>query len=183
MRNRNERYLSLWGSILIVVLSAGLLITGCSSLSGGEKKEPSATPAPKYTGPLPSDFSDIRLPQELKPVDDKTFFMQTGGFSSGVLALKGRVAGSSLLAFFENQMQKDNWQLVGFLKSSRSMMMFYKQNRWCVIHITEKMIYSHVEVWVAPTMSSVESRPLNPGESSGGSGSNVVQPTESNLLN
>jgi hypothetical protein len=87
--------------------------------------------------------------------------MQTGGFAAGVISLRGRVDSHSLVTFFESQMQSDNWRIVGFFKSSRSLMMFYKENRWCVINITEKDFFTYVEVWVAPTLHPVETNLIN----------------------
>ena len=143
-----------------LVMAALILLTlcsGCASLFKGQDKSTPEEPKPSETAPLSSDFQDIRLPQELKEVKDETFFMQTGSFSAGVITLRGRVEISSLISFFESQMQADNWQLVGFFRSSRSLMLFYKENRWCVINITEKSIYTYVEVWVAPTLHMAES--------------------------
>ncbi|MBW1822721.1 MAG: hypothetical protein JRI92_13440 [Deltaproteobacteria bacterium] len=66
--------------------------------------------------------------------------------------LKGRVEIGSLISFFEKNMAKDNWRLISSFKSSRTIMLFQKQNRWCVINITESMS-TRIEIWVAPTMS------------------------------
>lgn len=150
MRSRRR-----FGRWLVLAAAVALLAGGCAGFGGGQPKAANP-PKPKDTGPLPSDFEDIRLPRELKEIKDQTFFMQTAGFSAGVLSLKGRVEINSLIAFFESQMQKDNWQLVGFFKSIRSLMMFYKGNRWCVVNITEKDFYTYVEIWVAPTLHSAE---------------------------
>ena len=144
-------------AIALTALSAVVLLSGCATLTKGPSQPSVKAEKPKDTGPLPSDFEDIRLPRELKEIKGETFFMQAGGFSAGVISLKGRVEVNSLIGFFESQMQKDNWQLVGFFKSTRSLMMFYKENRWCVINITEKDFYTYVEVWVAPTLRTNES--------------------------
>jgi hypothetical protein len=146
---------------ILASLAALILCAGCASLGGGQEQPTVETsPAPE-AGPLTSDFQDIRLPRELKEVKNETFFMQTGTFSAGVLTLRGRVEVNSLIAFFETQMRADNWQLVGFFRSTRSLMMFYKENRWCVINITEKHVYTYVELWVAPTLRQAETRLLN----------------------
>jgi hypothetical protein len=146
-----------WRWLCAAALAVMIGVTGCSTPIGGERQESSPTQRPDDTGPLPSDFEDVRLPRELSLIKDQTFFMQATGFSAGVLSLKGRVDGNSLVTFFESQMRKDNWRLVGFFKSVRSLMMFYKENRWCVISITEKDFYTYAEVWVAPTLHPSES--------------------------
>ena len=83
---------------------------------------------------------------------------KTPGLSAGVLSLKGRVETSSLIAFFESNMTKDNWKQVSSFKSPRSMLLYQKENRWCVISITAtgSMSNTKVEVWVAPTMSETD---------------------------
>jgi hypothetical protein len=73
-----------------------------------------------------------------------------------VLALKGRVDINSLITFFENNMAKDNWRAVSSFKSPRSMLLYQKENRWCVISITDKGYTTHVEIWVSPTIGEVE---------------------------
>jgi hypothetical protein len=73
-----------------------------------------------------------------------------------VLSLEGRVDSTSLIAFFESNMAKDNWQAVSSFKSPRSILMFRKESRWCVINITEKTLGTYVEIWVAPTIAGSE---------------------------
>jgi hypothetical protein len=143
-----RKFAVMW--VLLVVVS------GCSTMGETDPAVPADVVQTPDSGPPASDFSDIRLPQSLKPIKDQTFFMQTGGFAAGVLSLRGRVDSHSLVAFFENQMQKDNWRIVGFFKSIRSLMMFYKENRWCVINITERDFFTYVEVWVAPTLHPLD---------------------------
>jgi len=65
--------------------------------------------------------------------------------------LKGRVEVSSLLTFFNNNMQKDNWKEIASFKSPRSVSMYEKANRYCMINLSEKGGYTYVERWVAPT--------------------------------
>jgi hypothetical protein len=47
-------------------------------------------------------------------------------------------------------MTKDNWQYVSSFKSPRTLLLFKKENRWCVINITENKWNTRVEIWVAP---------------------------------
>ena len=145
---------TIWVTIVISALCI-FFAAGCSQMSGKRGDSVTGPVVEKETGPLPSDFEDIRIPRELKENTDATFFMQASGFSAGVLSLKGRVDGSSLIAFFKNQMERDNWQLVSFFRSMRTLMMFKKENRWCVINISEKEIFTYVEIWVAPTIGAV----------------------------
>ena len=146
--------------VCLGVVSALLfLFSGCA---GTTTKKATSTPKEttsndKGASPLYYDFGDVLLPAELKVVKKSSFVIRTSGFSAGVVSLKGRVDGSSLITFFGNNMAKDNWTEVASFKSPRSMMLFQKANRWCVIDITEKDFNTYVEIWVAPTINEAES--------------------------
>ena len=77
----------------------------------------------------------------------------TAGLTAGVLSLKGRVESNSLITFFENRMPEDGWQMISAIKAERSMLLFRKQARWCVIGIEEGQLSTLVQIWVAPTMA------------------------------
>jgi len=133
-----------------IVICLIFLITGCSTLpserSSSESYETSRQK--NKTGPLYYDFGDVLIPRELKVDRKSSFIYTTSGFSAGVLVLKGRVELGSLISFFEKNMAKDNWRLISSFKSSRTLMLFQKENRWCVIDITEKMS-TRTEIWIA----------------------------------
>ncbi len=135
-----------------------LLFFGCSSFStlspkGSQNSGDSTVNQSRGNAPLYHDFKDVLIPGELKKDMDASFMIDTPGFSAGVLAFKGRVEINSLIAFFQNNMVKDNWRPISALKSTRTMMLYQKDNRWCVIKINEEEFNTHVEVWVAPSMA------------------------------
>lgn len=142
--------------IIIVML---FIVTGCSGLKSGKRGEPASTSEGKDKGasPLYYDFGDVLIPKEMKVDKKSSFIYQTPGFSAGVLVLNGRVEINSLIAFFENNMTKDNWRPVSKFKSPRTIMLYQKENRWCIINITEKGFTTHTEIWVAPTLGDVGS--------------------------
>ena len=135
-----------------------LIISGCAGLKSKKSGPKSQVTTPKVKGPSPLyyDFGDVLIPNELKVNKKASFVYKSSGFSAGVLTLSGRVEISSLIAFFESNMQKDNWRTISLFKSPRTIMLFKKESRWCVINIIEKDFKTHVEVWVAPTISEVE---------------------------
>jgi len=145
--------------VFLILVALLYLVSGCSILRKwirpAAPQETSQTE--NESAPLYYDFGDILLPRELQVDKKASFVFRAPGLSAGVLALKGRVERDSLIAFFENNMAKDNWQPVSSFKSPRTMMLFKKENRWCVINITEKDFTTHVEVWVAPTIVQGES--------------------------
>ena len=126
-----------------------LLLAACSSTpkttdgsEAGKKDEKNA--------PLYYDFSDVLVPRELKLNTKSSFVYRTTGFSAGVLVFKSTVERRSLIEFFENNMAKDNWQVVSTFRSPRTLLLFQKENRWCVINITDSSWDTMVEIWVAP---------------------------------
>ena len=153
--NKKRRWVFMWIGLGV---SLAFLISGCSSLSGKKKKTSSTTNVYKDKGTSPQyyDFGDVLIPSELKVDKDESFIYKTPGFSAGVLVMKGRVERNSLISFFEGNMVKDNWQLVSSFKSPRTMMLFNKADRWCVISISDKTLdyHTHIEVWVSPTVTA-----------------------------
>ena len=151
--NRQDR--RVWRIVMLTVLV--LLVSGCASTK--IRKDTSATSATKKAkGPAPLyyDCGDVLVPSELKLEKEGSFVFRTPGFSAGVLSLKGRVEINSLIDFFNSNMAKDNWQLVSSFKSRRTIMLFNKENRWCVINITEGDYYTYTEIWVSPTTTATE---------------------------
>ncbi|MFC1811348.1 hypothetical protein ACFL03_01505 [Thermodesulfobacteriota bacterium] len=145
---------------IVIMTALFLFITGCAGLQSKKGTSTSQTETQKDEEPSPLyyDFGDVLIPTELKVDKKSSFVFKTPGLSAGVLSLKGRVETSSLIAFFENNMTKDNWKQVSSFKSPRSMLLYQKENRWCVISITDTDLVSstRVEVWVAPTMSQTD---------------------------
>ena len=140
----------LFGMLVIVVMLMG----GCTTFNAQPEtgSEPQSDIVERGPVPLYYDFGDVLVPQELKVDRKSSFVFQTPGLAAGVLALKGRVEPDSLIGFFQNNMVKDNWRLVSSFKSMRTIMLFQKENRWCVINITEEEFNTYVEIWVAPTI-------------------------------
>jgi len=144
---------------LTVIVTLMLMVYGCSTLSQNDADtaaQPVAEPKKEET-PLYYDFGDVPVPPELKLSPKNSFIYRTQGFSAGVLVLKGRVELGSLITFFENNMARDNWHVVSTFKSPRTLLLFQKENRWCVINITDDTYNTHVEIWVAPTANPTDS--------------------------
>ncbi|UCD77149.1 MAG: hypothetical protein JSW26_17180 [Desulfobacterales bacterium] len=132
-----------------IIASLMLLSVACSSTpktidgpEAGEKDE-------KNT-PLYHDFEDVLVPRELKLNTKSSFVYQSSGITAGVLVFKSEVERNSLIRFFENNMAKDNWQSISSFKSPRTLLLFRKEARWCVINITDNKWDTMVEIWVAP---------------------------------
>ena len=146
------------GRIVPVFLGVVLfifLITGCSHVN--EENEGAGAQDKGFAPPIYYDFGDVRLPKELKVDKKSSFVYRTQGFSAGALVLEGRVERYSLIAFFENSMATDGWEFVSSFNSPRTIMLFHKESRWCVINITDGKLNTLVEIWVAPTSGEVSS--------------------------
>lgn len=135
-----------------------LVFSGCTASQRLRKstfKSQMKDKKPKESA-LYHDFEDVLIPSELKLDERSSFVYRTPNFAAGVLAFRGRVEMNSLVAFFDTNMAKDNWQLVSSFRSPRTIMLFHKGNRWCVISIAEKDFNTYAEIWVAPTVSKSE---------------------------
>jgi hypothetical protein len=137
--------LSWFGVIAALVLISSACSSTPETTDGSEARESDRKDAPLYY-----DFEDVLVPKDLKLNAKSSFVYQTSGLSAGVLVFSSKVERGSLVQFFENNMAKDNWQVVGSFKSPRTLLLFEKDNRWCVINIADNSWQTLVEIWVAP---------------------------------
>jgi hypothetical protein len=142
-------------------------LSSCSSTGGqsstpppnpvGQQPQPaastSATPAasvPSAPKPLFYDFPDIPIPQELNLQTKESYVVQSGAIKTGILTLRGRVDLNSLINFFQMAMSRENWKPKGYFRYQRSVMIFEKPDKICVIRLYEDLIYTYVEIFVTP---------------------------------
>lgn len=141
-------------AILSLTLTVILWGAGCSTFKSKKASHNTRTASRSQSTKskvVYYDFGDVLLPAELKVDRDNSFVFSSSGLTAGILSLAGRVEINSLITFFENKMPVDGWKRVSAIKSSRTMLLFKKQNRWCVISINDGQFNVHVEIWVAPT--------------------------------
>jgi hypothetical protein len=94
------------------------------------------------------DFDDILIPSDLS-LDKKNSLVFTAGRSKvGILVFEGRVEPSSLATFFQSNMQKEGWSLLSSFKYRQYLLIFLKEERTCVITITDKTFCTRAEVRV-----------------------------------
>lgn len=137
------------------------IASGCSTLKSrtSSSTQELEIKKDKESSPLYYDFGDVLIPKELKVDKKSSYIVQSPGFLTGILALKGDIERNSLIAFFQNNMAKDNWREISLFKSPQTstIILFQKENRWCVISINEKGYNTYVEIGVAPTVNEPES--------------------------
>lgn len=99
-------------------------------------------------------FKDIRVPRELKIINDKSFVAATPGYRSGVLTLKGMVDTASLFHFFSVNMKQDHWQVVSQIKSPGLIIMVFQKPAKCAVITIRDDFSTRVEIGVAPTLNT-----------------------------
>lgn len=142
------------------------LMSGCSSWGGGvsnpfQTSQQVSAPAPYSQSSSSSqassqtqyytEFQDIAIPSEMSVVPGDSFIVQNGPRRVGILMLKGRVDAQSLFSFFKSAMARDGWTHKGEFQYLRSIMIYEKPDRMCIINIQENTIYTYAEIYVAPT--------------------------------
>lgn len=100
---------------------------------------------------LTYDFPDVPVPQEMSRSDGDSFVFQAGALNVGLMTLKGmRVDVGSLVSFYKAAMPRENWKPRGGFHAERTVLIFEKPEKTCVINIYEKLINTYVEVYLAP---------------------------------
>jgi hypothetical protein len=144
--------------LLAAVFILGGMSQGCitskSAATGEGAKVRDEGPVPVYY-----DFDDVLVPSELKIDKKASFVYATPNFASGVLVMDGYVDADSLVAFFKENMAKDGWFLRSSFRYRRTILVYQKGNRDCLITIVDELTRTHVEIWVAQNVVGVEGGP------------------------
>jgi hypothetical protein len=157
MRNWNRKRVS----SLILVLLCVLALSDCSSWNQKNSPPPNPIsqpqegsilpPAISAPRPLVYDFPDIPCPSELSRQEKRTFVIQSGPMKAGLLTLRGtRVDVRSLISFFQVAMPRENWKPKGGFHAERTVLIFEKPDKMCVINLVETTLYTYAEIYVVP---------------------------------
>ena len=152
-------------------LTAALLVLtflpGCSSWGGrsspppnpvSQQPQPPASPAPTLSAtPRPQfyDFPDIPTPTELSLVSKESYTFQAGNLKSGLLTLRGRVDLNSVINFFQMAMPRENWKSKGGFRHRRSILIYEKPEKTCIIRLHEELYYTYAEIYLAPAAGGI----------------------------
>lgn len=144
---------------LVILFAVGGLSQGCIPATKTAKTGEGAKVEDEGPVPVYYDFNDILVPAELKIDKDESFVYATPNFASGVLVLDGFVDSDSLVAFFKDNMAKDGWFLRSSFRYRRTILVYQKGNRDCLITIDERVHNTHVEIWVAQNVAGAAEGP------------------------
>lgn len=156
----------------LVCFLVGALSYGCGALGRGSAPPPnpigqastgpldaSAPPPslPPASGrPLVLDFPDVPVPQELSRIDGDSFVFQSGPLIVGLMTLRGmRVDVQSIINFYKIAMPRENWKPRGGFNAKKTVLIFEKPDKTCVINVYEKLFRTFVEIYVAPMSGAV----------------------------
>lgn len=136
--------------VLRIIFVTLLLFTmSCAQMNAQGTSTP-PPPAAEESADYYYDFDDILVPKEMELKNEDSFILETPNSKSGVMVFEGKVEISSLTNFFINNMMKDNWQLRSAFKSNRTILVFEKMDRYCIINITDGKFTTLLEIWVSP---------------------------------
>jgi len=135
----------------MIGIMVALMLFSAACSSPPKKSDGSAAPEKENeSAPQYYDFEDVLVPRDLKLNTKSSFVYQNAGLTAGVLVFTSKVERNSLIQFFDNNMAKDNWRIVSRFSSPRTLLIFQKERRWCVINITDHQWETLVEIWTAP---------------------------------
>jgi hypothetical protein len=155
---------------LFAIVLFTFVMTACSQMNfGGSNDQQQQQPAEVTETPSDYyyDFDDILVPRELTLSTPESFIIETPQSKAGVMVFTGRVEMSSLTTFFVNNMTKDHWVMRSAFKSNRTILIFDKEDRYCVVNITDGKLKTSVEIWVTPRMASSSMMPSAPSYKAG----------------
>jgi hypothetical protein len=132
-------------ALLILFLFAQWALVGCASTSlkgGGAASSETALKA-SFSG-----FEDVLIPSDISVDRKKSQVYSAGKFKVGLLTFKGRVEPDSLADFFQTNLPRNGWKPMTILKDRAQTMIFLKDERVCMITISENWWNTVCEVRV-----------------------------------
>jgi hypothetical protein len=134
---------------LVTLLFAGGLV-GCASTPWSSDKSSGTGGGGSQIRPTAYDFPDVLIPGELELVSGSSYVFQGPKTKAGLLVFKGRVETKSVIDFFQTSMPRENWKFKGGFRYKRSVLVFEKPEKICLLNIHEDLYYTYVEVYLTP---------------------------------
>lgn len=137
-------------SCLVVLL---FTLSACSAKqTGSAVGDPGTRPQAQNSAGAGTyyDFNDIMIPRAMTLQPKQSFIFEGPQVKTGFLVFKGRVDAVSLSNFFVNNMAADGWHLSSSFRSKRTILVFTKPGRDCIVNIVDGRFTTTLEIWVAP---------------------------------
>lgn len=143
-------------SVRLFVLGLAItgLLTGCANPFLGGNSDVTET----YV----IEFDDIPIPKDMEIKNGYTEISQTDNLKTGHLRFTGRVEWLSLINACSYNMHQQNWIPIAIFKSPQGLLVFRKDERVCVIVITDSFPNTLMRVWVSPKMNGFTVPPTMP---------------------
>lgn len=142
-------------STITYVLLAFLILCCSCTVGSGSSNDPAQGSGDgasnAETASFYYDFDDILIPREMELDIEESFIVETPAAKSGLMVFNGMVEIRSLTDFFINNMTKDNWSMRSAFRSNRTILVFEKADRFCVMNITNERFNTLLEIWVSPS--------------------------------
>ena len=159
------------GLSLVLPLLLLMLSSSCSTFTGGDNTDPSTPPPPDY---IYYEFPDVPIPRDLSRDESDSFIVDSPPLKSGVMVFSGTYDRPTLLDFFMAAMPNNGWTMRSVFKASRSLLIYTKSNRYCVISLTPSyFIKTRVEIWMT-TVDSTGTAPIPPMYDYGNTSSSFI---------
>lgn len=129
--------------LIVPLLSAQLILTGCASTPPKEGGTPSSDTALRASF---SGFEDVVIPSDISADKKKSQVYSAGKVKVGLLTFEGRVDSDSLADFFLNTLPRSGWKLMTTMKDRAYGLIFLKDDRVCLITIRETWLTTVCEV-------------------------------------
>ncbi len=109
--------------IACFLLTASL--TGCRTVSADSRLEPQAV----------LKFSDLPIPQGLKPLPQISYAFENAGVRVAVLKYQGKANIDQVINFYKEQMPMYNWDLINIIEYGQRLLNFERENETCIITV------------------------------------------------
>jgi hypothetical protein len=137
-----KRFEFLISSVVLFLLLG--LVAGCAIFKKEEGKPPSDTSLKASF----SDFEGVVIPSELSLNKKKSYVYSATRTKVGLLTFEGRVEPDSLATFFQTNLPRGGWKSLTALKDREHSLIFLKDDRVCLITISEAWFTTVCEVRV-----------------------------------
>ena len=131
--------------IVVLLLFSQWALIGCASTAPKEGGTASSETALRASF---SGFEDVVIPSDISVNKKKSQVYSAGRVKVGLLTFEGRVEPDSLADFFQNNLPRGGWKLMTSLKDRDHTLIFLKDERVCVITISEGWFTTVCEVRV-----------------------------------